>query len=77
IEAMREAGQQQDRLAVKSYAHKLKGSAGSLGLNSLYSVCKIIESSNDQLAVYLDRKTELESSLDQSIQALAEFTEQA
>ena len=39
---------------VKSLAHKLKGSAGSLGLSALLNLCQSIEASDDPLKQYRD-----------------------
>ncbi|MBW3695698.1 TMAO reductase system sensor histidine kinase/response regulator TorS [Vibrio sp. T187] len=55
---------------IKSLAHKLKGSAGSLGLSALFSLCRDIEISGDPLDCYRAKQGELKSMLEQSKQAL-------
>ncbi|MGF1800782.1 TMAO reductase system sensor histidine kinase/response regulator TorS [Vibrio gigantis] len=55
---------------VKSLAHKLKGSAGSLGLLALFDVCKNIEISSDPLTQYRDSSEYLTELVKDSLTAL-------
>ncbi|KAA8666650.1 TMAO reductase system sensor histidine kinase/response regulator TorS [Vibrio gigantis] len=55
---------------VKSLAHKLKGSAGSLGLLALFDVCKNIEISSDPLTQYRDSSENLTELVKDSLTAL-------
>ncbi|KOO10086.1 hypothetical protein AKJ18_36065, partial [Vibrio xuii] len=48
------AAQNQDMNTTKQLAHKLKGSAGSLGLLSLFELCKGIEKDKDPITCYFD-----------------------
>lgn len=58
---------------VKSLAHKLKGSAGSLGLLALFDVCKDIEISNDPLTQYRDSSENLTELVKDSLTALQQY----
>ncbi|NAX45134.1 TMAO reductase system sensor histidine kinase/response regulator TorS [Vibrio sp. V17_P4S1T151] len=55
---------------VKSLAHKLKGSAGSLGLHALFDLCLVIEKSADSAQTYQELQAELEALAAQSIHSL-------
>ncbi|MEZ9337311.1 TMAO reductase system sensor histidine kinase/response regulator TorS [Vibrio splendidus] len=55
---------------VKSLAHKLKGSAGSLGLSALYNLCQSIEASEEPLLQYRDNDHALSELVKDSLEAL-------
>ncbi|MFS1932520.1 TMAO reductase system sensor histidine kinase/response regulator TorS [Vibrio splendidus] len=55
---------------VKSLAHKLKGSAGSLGLSALYNLCQSIEASEEPLLQYRDNDQALSELVKDSLEAL-------
>ncbi|OAJ95721.1 TMAO reductase system sensor histidine kinase/response regulator TorS [Vibrio bivalvicida] len=65
-----ESGNQYDTVQL---AHKLKGSAGSLGLDSLYDFCLEIEKSSMPIASYQGSKDELSSLVAQSKDALKDL----
>jgi len=58
---------------MKNLAHKLKGSAGSLGLTALMSACQAIEAAPQPLDTYKETKDDLVSLLLASIQTLDEL----
>ncbi|MEZ9070457.1 TMAO reductase system sensor histidine kinase/response regulator TorS [Vibrio splendidus] len=58
---------------VKSLAHKLKGSAGSLGLSALYNLCQSIEASEEPLLQYRDNDQALSKLVKDSLEALLIF----
>ncbi|EGU37556.1 sensor protein TorS [Vibrio sp. N418] len=64
------AEQANDNVQVKQLAHKLKGSAGSLGLMALHQVCADIESANNPRQTYQISKTKLVDVLQESKLAL-------
>lgn len=53
LKELEQAAQMDSSSDIKSLAHKLKGSAGALGLRQLYEICLNIEISNDHIASYL------------------------
>ncbi|MFI3277059.1 TMAO reductase system sensor histidine kinase/response regulator TorS, partial [Vibrio sp.] len=57
---------------IKSLAHKLKGSAGSLGLSALFALCQSIEASEDPLSQYRDNADSLSELVRDSLAALRE-----
>jgi two-component system sensor histidine kinase TorS len=63
----------QDNNGVKQLAHKLKGSAGSMGLYALFDVCLIIEKDSAPLTCYINNKQTLVQLVQQSKQALKEL----
>lgn len=65
-----DAEQANDNVQVKQLAHKLKGSAGSLGLMALHQVCADIESANNPRQTYQISKTKLVEVLQESKLAL-------
>ncbi|KII75919.1 TMAO reductase system sensor histidine kinase/response regulator TorS [Vibrio renipiscarius] len=65
-----EAADAENSNEIKSLVHKLKGSAGSLGLLALYQVCLEIESSGNPLQVYQVNQEKLVDALQQSKVAL-------
>lgn len=52
LDEMSSANEAQNAREVKSLAHKLKGSAGSLGLGKLHQTCLAIESAPEPLTMY-------------------------
>ncbi|HHX8489023.1 TPA: TMAO reductase system sensor histidine kinase/response regulator TorS [Vibrio diabolicus] len=62
-----------DSKEVKNLAHKLKGSAGSLGLTALMNSCQAIEAAPQPLDTYMATKDQLVSQVSESIQALDEL----
>ena len=67
------AAQNQDTNKTKQLAHKLKGSAGSLGLLSLFELCKGIEKDKDPITCYFDSQEQLEILCDKSKQAIKQL----
>ncbi|KOO15925.1 chemotaxis protein CheY [Vibrio xuii] len=63
----------QDNNGVKQLAHKLKGSAGSMGLYALFDICLVIEKDSAPLTCYIDNKQTLIQLVQQSKQALKEL----
>lgn len=55
---------------IKQIAHKLKGSAGSLGLSALHDICMKIEKGTTPLEAYQQRKDALVDVVQQSKLAL-------
>ncbi|MGX1927012.1 TMAO reductase system sensor histidine kinase/response regulator TorS [Vibrio sp. NH-7] len=70
LQAIRTAADLNDEYQVKQLAHKLKGSAGSLGLIALFELCQSIEKDNQPLTCYLENRVRLEELTQQSRQAL-------
>ncbi|GEM75777.1 TMAO reductase system sensor histidine kinase/response regulator TorS [Vibrio sagamiensis] len=54
-------------IIIKDLAHKLKGSAGSLGLQVLMDYCQYIEAADEPLAAYLETKNDLRDLFNQSL----------
>ncbi|MFA0308762.1 TMAO reductase system sensor histidine kinase/response regulator TorS [Vibrio splendidus] len=67
-----EASEADNGREVKSLAHKLKGSAGSLGLLALYNLCQSIEASEEPLLQYRDNDHALSELVKDSLEALEE-----
>ena len=65
-----EASEADNGREVKSLAHKLKGSAGSLGLLALYNLCQSIEASEEPLLQYRDNDHALSELVKDSLEAL-------
>jgi two-component system, OmpR family, sensor histidine kinase TorS len=65
-----QAGDANNGREVKSLAHKLKGSAGSLGLSALLNLCHSIEASDDPLQEYRDCRESLTQLTRDSLEAL-------
>ncbi|MEL0606882.1 TMAO reductase system sensor histidine kinase/response regulator TorS [Vibrio echinoideorum] len=65
-----QAGNANNGREVKSLAHKLKGSAGSLGLSALLNLCHSIEASDDPLQEYRDCRESLTQLTRDSLEAL-------
>lgn len=62
-----------DSLAVKNLAHKLKGSAGSLGLTALMNTCQSIEIAAEPLDTYNAQQSLLDEQVATSVNALDEL----
>ncbi|MEZ8931869.1 MULTISPECIES: TMAO reductase system sensor histidine kinase/response regulator TorS [unclassified Vibrio] len=73
LNELAEASQADDGREVKSLAHKLKGSAGSLGLSALYSLCQSIEASEEPLLQYRDNDQALSELVKDSLKALVPY----
>lgn len=72
---MQTAVEHDDANQIKQLAHKLKGSAGSLGLLALSDVCLRIESSTQPIAEYLAARTKLQALIEDLKQALNELVD--
>ncbi|MEZ8578530.1 TMAO reductase system sensor histidine kinase/response regulator TorS [Vibrio splendidus] len=72
LSEMVEASDLNNGREVKSLAHKLKGSAGSLGLLQLFNACQVIEASSDPLGEYRGKDSELSKLVQESLKALQE-----
>ncbi|WP_375749760.1 TMAO reductase system sensor histidine kinase/response regulator TorS [Vibrio sp. HN007] len=70
MEALVKAEQSGDKGEIKQLAHKLKGSAGSMGMKWLFNVCLEVESDSNPLEKYIEQKNELSDALDISIKML-------
>ncbi|MEZ9125490.1 TMAO reductase system sensor histidine kinase/response regulator TorS [Vibrio splendidus] len=68
-----EASEADNGREVKSLAHKLKGSAGSLGLLALYNLCQSIEASEEPLLQYRDNDHALSELVKDSFEALLTY----
>ncbi|MEZ8503637.1 TMAO reductase system sensor histidine kinase/response regulator TorS [Vibrio splendidus] len=68
-----EASEADNGREVKSLAHKLKGSAGSLGLLALYKLCQSIEVSEEPLLQYRDNDHALSELVKDSLEALLTY----
>ncbi|ELB2035301.1 TMAO reductase system sensor histidine kinase/response regulator TorS [Vibrio parahaemolyticus] len=68
-----ESAEKNDSLAVKNLAHKLKGSAGSLGLTALMNTCQSIEIAAEPLDTYNAQKSLLDEQVAASVNALDEL----
>ncbi|MEF1338302.1 Hpt domain-containing protein, partial [Vibrio rotiferianus] len=62
-----------DSRAVKDLAHKLKGSAGSLGLTALMNTCQVIEIAPEPLEAYAKTSDSLKRQVNESVIALDEL----
>lgn len=67
------AKQHDDQHEIKQLAHKLKGSAGSLGLHALFDLCLDIEKALQPLEVFVQQRAELISLVEKSKLALEEI----
>ena len=70
LREMVEASDSDNGREVKSLAHKLKGSAGSLGLLQLYTACQVIEASSEPLQQYRENADSLAELAKDSLIAL-------
>ncbi|NOH47386.1 TMAO reductase system sensor histidine kinase/response regulator TorS [Vibrio rotiferianus] len=62
-----------DSRAIKDLAHKLKGSAGSLGLTALMNTCQVIEIAPEPLEAYAKTSDVLKQQVNESVIALDEL----
>lgn len=62
---------------IRSLAHKLKGSAGSLGLQRLYQLTLDIETSSSHCQAYDDKRSELNTVVSESSKALQRVLEKS
>ncbi|EOV9520843.1 TMAO reductase system sensor histidine kinase/response regulator TorS [Vibrio parahaemolyticus] len=67
------SAEKNDSLAVKNLAHKLKGSAGSLGLTALMNTCQSIEIAAEPLDTYNAQQGLLDEQVAASVKALDEL----
>ncbi|MBE3781986.1 TMAO reductase system sensor histidine kinase/response regulator TorS [Vibrio parahaemolyticus] len=67
------SAEKNDSLAVKNLAHKLKGSAGSLGLTALMNTCQSIEIAAEPLDTYNAQQGLLDEQVATSVNALDEL----
>ena len=67
------SAEKNDSLAVKNLAHKLKGSAGSLGLTALMNTCQSIEIAAEPLDTYNAQQGLLDEQVAASVYALDEL----
>lgn len=70
LNLLEQAEHQEDSGQIKQLAHKLKGSAGSMGMSALYALCLSIESDPTPLARYQQEKTKLLNLLESSLTAV-------
>lgn len=75
LNLMQTAAEQDDPNQIKQLAHKLKGSAGSLGLLALFDACLDIEKSQQPVSDYLADKDQLLSLIEISKQALNQLVD--
>ncbi|NMV21655.1 hypothetical protein HKB23_04475, partial [Vibrio parahaemolyticus] len=73
LSKLQASAEDNDSKEVKNLAHKLKGSAGSLGLTALMNACQAIEAAPQPLDTYNATKDDLVSQVSASIQALDEL----
>ncbi|PHX04414.1 TMAO reductase system sensor histidine kinase/response regulator TorS [Vibrio splendidus] len=73
LDELVEASEADNGREVKSLAHKLKGSAGSLGLLALYNLCQSIEASEQPLLQYRDNAHALSELVKDSLEALLTY----
>ncbi len=59
MQLLETASTNNDNIAIRQLAHKLKGSAGSMGLIALFEVCQAIEASENPLSTYHQLHDEL------------------
>lgn len=73
LESMQNAANERNSSQVKALAHKLKGSAGSLGLRALQELCSSIEKSESPIAAYQTVESQLQHLAQQSSQTLRQL----
>ncbi len=64
-----------DPALVKQLAHKLKGSAGSMGMNTLHASCLEVESNDDPIETYQQQRDSLILIVERSIKMVKEARE--
>ncbi|MGR5067529.1 TMAO reductase system sensor histidine kinase/response regulator TorS [Vibrio alfacsensis] len=70
LEQMEANAKRGDSREIKSLAHKLKGSAGSLGLPALMDTCQNIEIAPEPLDIYSQNQLTLKEQVSDSVKAL-------
>ncbi|MFB9214200.1 TMAO reductase system sensor histidine kinase/response regulator TorS [Vibrio sinaloensis] len=75
LEGLAECVTSDDKQHAKQLAHKLKGSAGSLGLLALFDLCLTIEKDSEPVTCYLENRSELTDLIARSQKALLESLE--
>lgn len=70
LSQMETSSESGDSRGVKDLAHKLKGSAGSLGLTALMNTCQCVEIAAEPLEAYATHQGALKEQVDESIHAL-------
>lgn len=73
LDELKAASEAKNSREVKSLAHKLKGSAGSLGLGKLHQACLAIEAATEPLTEYGNTAEALIEIVDASNQALKSY----
>lgn len=73
LEQLSKAVAVEDQSVIKQLTHKLKGSAGSMGMLALYDLCLVIEKAEQPLEVYQQHHVQLESLVKESIDALGDI----
>jgi two-component system sensor histidine kinase TorS len=73
LDELKAASEAKNSREVKSLAHKLKGSAGSLGLGKLHQACLAIEAAAEPLSEYGNTADALIEIVDASNQALKSY----
>ncbi|MEF1304307.1 Hpt domain-containing protein, partial [Vibrio owensii] len=73
LSQMESSAQNGESRAVKDLAHKLKGSAGSLGLTALMNTCQSIEIASESLEAYTMLRADLKGQVSDSVIALDEL----
>ncbi|PFG57983.1 two-component system sensor histidine kinase TorS [Vibrio sp. ES.051] len=73
LKQLQDSADKSDSQGVKDLAHKLKGSAGSLGLTALMNTCQGIEIAVEPLDAYIVHKSALVDQVSSSIKALEEL----
>ncbi|MBU2895154.1 TMAO reductase system sensor histidine kinase/response regulator TorS [Vibrio hepatarius] len=76
LRSLQDALDETNSKQIKALVHKLKGSAGSLGLNELYDICLSIEKSEHPTKAYKHVQSKLPTLIQQSIQALYQVVSQ-
>ena len=74
LDELKQAAESENSREVKSLVHKLKGSAGSLGLIELHHACQAIEADVDPLNKYLEQPEQLPRIVQESNCALQAFS---
>ncbi|MDG3085229.1 TMAO reductase system sensor histidine kinase/response regulator TorS [Vibrio hannami] len=70
ISQLDKAAEENNRGVIKQLAHKLKGSAGTMGMTWLYNVCLEVESDSNPLEKYREQKNELVDALNISLKLI-------
>ncbi|WED24231.1 TMAO reductase system sensor histidine kinase/response regulator TorS [Vibrio sp. JC009] len=72
LQGLDAASEQEDNAEVKKLAHKLKGSAASMGMTQVFRICLATESAEHPLEQYRETEAELKSVLSESVEVLKE-----